>query len=56
MRWRRIDESRWHLVPWALWPQVYECVVYWLEQPPWERRAKFYSEAGTRWEYRKCAT
>lgn len=54
MRWATLDETQWHPVPYAWFPACFECVTYWLEQPPYERRMKFTTEtAGPFYEYRK---
>lgn len=50
------DPEQWHPVPYAWVPMLFENVTYWLEQPPYQRRAKWWHPfTGFCWEYRKCA-
>lgn len=51
MRWSIGNNSEWHMVPFAWIPVCFEDVVYWLEQPPWERRLKW-SHVEDFYEYR----
>lgn len=48
------DEYQWHRVPFAWLPQRWDNTVYWLEQPPYERRAKWWHPfVGFHWEHRR---
>lgn len=53
MNWRCQNVDEWHQVAWAWFPVCFDCVTYWLEQPPYEQRVKF-RHFDNYWEYRRC--
>jgi len=55
MRWQIKDKPEWQPVPFALVPFSRDGTVYWLERPPYERRAKEVYAEWIDWQYREAA-